>query len=384
MSSFLFSSESVGIGHPDKVADQISDAILDALLKEDPQARVAVETLITKGVVILAGEITTKAHKEYQEICRNTLKKIGYTDSSFGCDYRACGILETLHKQSPDIAQGVLRQEAPNSLGAGDQGIMFGFACNETEELMPLPITLAHKLVLELKRLRDSKEIDYLLPDSKSQVTIEYENGWIPKRIHTVVLSTQHKDSVSHETLQKEMIALIKRIAPKNMIDEKSSFYINPTGRFVIGGPAADTGLTGRKPIVDTYGGIGRHGGGAFSGKDPTKVDRTAAYMARYIAKNIVAAKIAKRCEVQLAYAIGLSFPVSIRIDTFQTGEVPETQLEKLIPQLFDLTPKGMIETLKLNRPIFEKTAFGGHFGRNDPDFTWEKTDKVNEITRLL
>ncbi len=384
MESFLFTSESVGIGHPDKVADQISDAILDALLREDPNARVAVETLVTKGLVILAGEITTRAPQDYQEICRNTIKRIGYTSADLGFDYRSSGILESLHKQSPDIAQGITKKENPKEIGAGDQGMMFGFACDETEELMPLPIALASKYLLELNRLRQENKLPYLRPDSKSQVTIEYQNGWIPKRIHTVILSTQHDETVSNETLHKDMIEMVKRLSPINLIDERTKFYINPTGRFVEGGPSADTGLTGRKPIVDTYGGIGRHGGGAFSGKDATKVDRTAAYMARYIAKNIVAAKLAKRCEVQLAYAIGISSPISIRIDTFHTSKISEPLLEKIVSDIFDLTPRGMIDTLQLNRPIFEKTAFGGHFGRNDPDFTWEKTDKIEEILRSV
>jgi S-adenosylmethionine synthetase len=384
MSTYLFTSESVGIGHPDKVSDQISDAILDACLRQDPASRVACETVVSSGLVLLAGEITTLAHVNYADIARETIKEIGYVESDLGFDFRSCGIIVTINKQSPDISIGVSGQGLFKEQGAGDQGLMFGYACDETPELMPLPIMLAHQLVRKLHQLRVSKQLPYLLPDGKSQVTIEYDSRNKPVRVHTVVLSTQHRDTVDHAQIVKDMKQLIQETFPKNLIDSKTLFFINPTGRFVIGGPVADCGLTGRKIIVDTYGGMARHGGGAFSGKDATKVDRSGAYAARYVAKNIVAAKLAKRCEVQVSYAIGVPFPISIKVDTFGTSTVGDEALAKVIPVIFDLSPHGMIEMLDLRRPIFRKTAFGGHFGRNDPDFTWEKTDKVGALTQAL
>lgn len=379
MPNYLFTSESVNEGHPDKVADQISDAILDACLKEDPQARVACETLVTTGLIVLSGEITTEASPNFSEIARQTVKNIGYIDSELGFDYRACGVLTSFNKQSPDIALGV-DENGEKELGAGDQGIMFGYASHETEELMPLPIILAHKIVRELKRLRVEGIISYLRPDGKAQVTIEYNEKNQPLRIHTVVISTQHDPAADHETISKDMKALIHRIAPKHLIDDKTIFYINPTGRFVVGGPNGDCGLTGRKIIVDTYGGMGRHGGGAFSGKDPTKVDRSASYAARYVAKNIVAANLADRAEIQLSYAIGVAHPISIKVDTFGTGKVDESVIAQAIPKVFDLSPKGMIDMLNLRRPIYLPTAFGGHFGRIEPTMTWEKTDRVEAL----
>jgi len=385
MHNYLFTSESVAIGHPDKVADQISDAVLDACLRVDPHSRVACETLVCTGLVVLAGEITTKATLNYQEIVRQTIQEIGYNDPAIGFDYRSCGILVSINKQSPDIALGV-DEDAVNSkeLGAGDQGLMFGYACDETPELMPLPIMLAHRIVRELHKERVSGKLPYLRPDAKTQVTIEYGQDNVPVRVHTVVVSTQHTEEVSQETIHRDMKALVKRLAPKELIDENTLFYINPTGRFVIGGPAGDCGLTGRKIIVDTYGGMGRHGGGAFSGKDPTKVDRSAAYAARYIAKNIVAAKFAKRCEVQVSYAIGLAKPISIKVDTFGTGTIGDDVLEQAIFRVFDLTPKGILEMLNLRRPIYSSTAFGGHFGRLEKDFTWEKTDRVKQLQEAV
>jgi len=379
MKNSLFTSESVAIGHPDKVADQISDAILDACLREDPNARVACETMVTTGLIVLSGEITTTAHPNYAEIARQTVKDIGYTDSELGFDFKSCGVLISFNKQSPDIAQGVNESDSKKQ-GAGDQGVMFGYACDETPELMPLPIMLAHKIVQELHRLRISQELKYLRPDAKVQVTVEYNHNHHPVRLHTVVVSTQHSPDVDHETLSKDIKAMVKRLAPPKFIDDKTIFYINPTGRFVVGGPNGDCGLTGRKIIVDTYGGMGRHGGGAFSGKDPSKVDRSASYGARYIAKNIVAAKLAHRCEVQLSYAIGVSHPISIKVDTFGTGKVEDHVLEKVIPKIFDLSPRGLIDMLNLRRPIFLQTAFGGHFGRHEIDFTWENTDKVGAL----
>jgi S-adenosylmethionine synthetase len=381
MGNFLFTSESVAPGHPDKIADQISDAILDACLQEDPHSKVACETLVSSGLVVVAGEITTKAHVNYQEIIRQTIADIGYDDSALGFDYRSCGILLSINKQSPDIAQGVNEGEGLfKEQGAGDQGLMFGYACDETAELMPLPIMLAHRLVHELKRLRTSGKLPYLRPDAKTQVTIEYNENHVPQRLHTVVISTQHSPEVDYETICKDMKELVHHIVPPHFIDENTLFYINPTGRFVIGGPMGDCGLTGRKIIVDSYGGMGRHGGGAFSGKDPSKVDRSAAYAARYVAKNIVAAKLAKRCEVQISYAIGVPYPVSIKIDTFGTGTVKEELLSQIIPSIFNLSPKGIIEMLNLKRPIYQKTAAGGHFGRNEKEFTWERTDKVQAL----
>ncbi len=383
MEHYLFTSESVGIGHPDKIADQISDAILDACLNEDPYSKVACETLVSSGLVVIAGEITTKAHLNYQDIARQAIKEIGYRDSELGFDYRSCGVLIALNKQSPDIAQGVdegsgLHKEQ----GAGDQGLMFGYACDETPELMPMPIMLSHRLVRELHHLHETKGLPYLRPDSKAQVTIEYTPEGKPVRLHTVVISTQHSEDVDHATICEDMKVMVRRIVPSDFIDENTLFYINPTGRFVLGGPVADCGLTGRKIIVDTYGGMGRHGGGAFSGKDPTKVDRSACYAARYVAKNIVAAGLARRCEVQVSYAIGVSHPISIKVDTFGTGKVSEAMLSHIIPDVFSLSPKGIIEMLDLRRPIYQKTAFGGHFGRKE--FSWEKTDKIPQLLEAL
>jgi S-adenosylmethionine synthetase len=379
MNHYLFTSESVSTGHPDKVADQISDAILDSCLEQDPYSRVACETLVTTGLVVLAGEITTLAQVDFRQVARETIKEIGYDDSSLGFDWKSCGVILTISKQSPDIAMGV-DENRNKELGAGDQGIMFGYACDETTELMPMPIMLAHAIVRELRTLREAGALNYLRPDAKTQVTIEYDSTHKPVRIHTIVVSTQHSSQVKQDTLIHDMKALVHRIAPKHFIDDNTLFYINPTGRFVAGGPAADTGLTGRKIIVDSYGGVGRHGGGAFSGKDPTKVDRSACYAARYVAKNLVAAGLARRCEIQLSYAIGVSYPISIKVNTFGTSNVSEALLERAIPIVFDLSPKGIIETLNLRRPIYKKTAFGGHFGRSDPDFYWERTDKIQTL----
>ncbi len=374
MSNFLFTSESVTEGHPDKIADQISDGILDEILKEDKNGRVACETLLTTGLVIIAGEITTNAIFNPADVARNTLKEIGYDKGEYGIDYKTCGILVTLDKQSPDIAMGVDKE------GAGDQGMMFGFAINETEELMPLPISLAHKLVKKLSYIRKNKYNNILRPDGKSQVSVEYENNK-PKRISTIVISTQHSPDIEKKELEELIIEeVIKPVIPSNMSNDNIKIHINPTGRFVVGGPQGDTGLTGRKIIVDTYGGYSRHGGGAFSGKDPTKVDRSASYMARYIAKNIVAAKLAEKCEVQLAYAIGVDKPVSIMVDTFGTGKYSNEQLSKMVEEIFNLTPKGIIEKLDLRRPIYKKTAAYGHFGREENEFTWEKIDMVEKI----
>ncbi|MBA3815196.1 MAG: methionine adenosyltransferase [Parachlamydiaceae bacterium] len=385
MGNFLFTSESVAQGHPDKIADQISDAILDACLEIDPHSKVACETLVSSGLVILAGEISSKASIDYQQIVRNTIREIGYNNSSLGFDYRSCGIMLTLNKQSPDIAQGVNEGEGLfKEQGAGDQGLMFGYACDETPELMPLPIMLAHRIVQELRRLRNTKELAYLKPDAKSQVTLEYNEHHIPQRLHTVVISTQHAEEIAQETIHADMKALVHRLFPPHLIDENTLFFINPTGRFVVGGPVGDCGLTGRKIIVDTYGGMGRHGGGAFSGKDPSKVDRSASYAARYVAKNIVAAKLAKRCEIQISYAIGVPYPISIKVDTFGTSTVKEELLNRLIPLIFDLSPKGIIEMLNLRRPIYKQTAFGGHFGRNEEDFTWERTDRISLLLEAI
>ena len=361
---YLFTSESVTEGHPDKMADQISDAILDAMLKDDPFSRVACETMLTTGLVIVSGEVTTKTYVDIPAVVRNTIPGIGYTRAKFGFDYET------------DIAMGV------DTGGAGDQGLMFGFACNETPELMPLPIMLAHKITMKLAEVRKSGELDYLRPDGKSQVTIEY-NGFEPVKVHTVVVSSQHSDSVNMDQLKQDVIEkVIKPVMPANLFNEKETiFHINPTGRFVIGGPMGDCGLTGRKIIVDTYGGMGRHGGGAFSGKDATKVDRSAAYGARWVAKNIVAAGLAKRCEVQLAYAIGVSEPVSIMVNTFGTGVIPDNEIENIVSKVFDLTPKGLISALDLRKPIFQKTASYGHFGRGE--FAWEDTHKVADLKDL-
>src|SRR5580693_5157824 len=370
----LFTSESVTEGHPDKVADHISDAVLDAVLAQDPTARVACEVLVTTGICAVAGEITTTAHIDVPSIARKTIADIGYTDAAFGFDAKTCGILNLIQTQSPDIAMGV------DTGGAGDQGLMFGYACDETPELMPLPIQLAHRLCEKLSQVRRSGELKYLRPDGKSQVSVEYVNGK-PVRIDAVVISTQHGDDVSTEQLRADVRKyIIDPVIPQNMVDANTKYHINPTGRFVIGGPHGDTGLTGRKIIVDSYGGMGRHGGGAFSGKDPTKVDRSACYMARYIAKNIVASGLASRCEVQLAYAIGVAEPVSVMVHTFGTGQVEEERLVELVRDQFPLTPKGMIDHLKLRRPIYRLTAAFGHFGRTEPSFSWEAKDKAAEL----
>jgi S-adenosylmethionine synthetase len=359
-------------GHPDKIADQISDAILDACLAEDPTSRVACETLTCTGLVVIAGEITTRAYVDFQTLVRGTIASIGYNNALYGFDSNTCAVISSINKQSGDIAMGV------DTGGAGDQGMMFGYACNETEELMPMPIFLAHKLTEKLAEVRKSGKLSYLRPDGKSQVTVEYSEAGKPVRVDAVVISSQHAENVSSEELRSDILKhVIQTTIPAHLLDAGTKYHINPTGRFVIGGPMGDSGLTGRKIIVDTYGGMGRHGGGAFSGKDPTKVDRSAAYMARYIAKNIVAAKLAERCEVQLAYAIGVADPVSVRVDTFGTSSVDANTLSDLVRANFQLTPKGIIESLNLRRPIYRKTAAYGHFGRKDPDFTWEATDKA-------
>jgi S-adenosylmethionine synthetase len=369
---FLFTSESVTEGHPDKIADQISDAILDACLAEDPYSRVACETLTCTGLVVIAGEITTSAYVDFQSVVRGTVASIGYDNALYGFDSNTCAVISTINKQSGDIAMGV------DTGGAGDQGMMFGYATNETPELMPAPISLAHKLTKRLSDVRKSGLMSYLRPDGKSQVTVEYDANQKPVRVDAVVISTQHADTVGNEELRADILKhVIQAVIPANLLDAGTKYHINPTGRFVIGGPMGDTGLTGRKIIVDTYGGMGRHGGGAFSGKDPTKVDRSAAYMARYVAKNIVAAGLADRCEVQLAYAIGVAEPVSVLVDTFGTGTVDEDKLEALVRANFALTPKGIIESLNLRRPIYKATAAYGHFGRDGKDFTWEATDKA-------
>jgi S-adenosylmethionine synthetase len=371
----LFTSESVTEGHPDKIADQISDAILDACLAEDPTSRVACETLTCTGLVVIAGEITTRAYVDFQSLVRSTIASIGYNNALYGFDSNTCAVISSINKQSGDIAMGV------DTGGAGDQGMMFGYACNETEELMPMPIFLAHKLTQKLSEVRRSGKLGYLRPDGKSQVTVEYNEAGKPVRVDAVVVSSQHAENISSEELRADILKhVIQTTIPANLLDAGTKYHINPTGRFVIGGPMGDSGLTGRKIIVDTYGGMGRHGGGAFSGKDPTKVDRSAAYMARYIAKNIVAAKLAERCEVQLAYAIGVADPVSVRVETFGTSNVDANTLSDLVRANFQLTPKGIIESLNLRRPIYKKTAAYGHFGRKDPDFTWEATDKAASL----
>ncbi|MFL6193131.1 MAG: methionine adenosyltransferase [Thermoanaerobaculia bacterium] len=370
----LFTSESVTEGHPDKVADQISDAVLDEVLRQDPTGRVACETTVTTGMVFLAGEISTKAYVDFPGVVRRVVQEIGYTDASFGFDYKTCAVLSAIDPQSPDIAQGV------DTGGAGDQGLMFGFACQETPELMPLPISLAHRLTNRLAKARKSGELPWLRPDGKSQVTVEYE-GNRPVRVHTVVISTQHAPDVEHEEIRREVIEkVIRAEVPAELLDERTIFHINPTGRFVIGGPQGDCGLTGRKIIVDTYGGYGRHGGGAFSGKDPTKVDRSACYMARHVAKNLVAAGIAERVEVQLAYAIGVVEPVSVRVDSFGTGVIGDRQMERLVREHFPLSSGGIIADLGLRRPIYQQTAAYGHFGRNEKDFPWESTHRAADL----
>ncbi|HHT9140011.1 MAG TPA: methionine adenosyltransferase [Candidatus Tripitaka californicus] len=378
---YLFTSESVAIGHPDKIADQVSDAILDAILEQDPYGRVACETLVKTGLVLIAGEITTTANVDIPAIARETIKEIGYTDPAMGFDYRTCAVVSCIDKQSPDIAMGVDERKG-KKLGAGDQGMMIGFACNETPELMPLPIMISHQLVEGLAKLRESKELPYLRPDGKSQVTVEYENH-IPKRVHTVVVSTQHSEDVDQATIKKDLInKLIKKVIPSKYLDDKTVFHVNPTGRFVVGGPKGDCGLTGRKIIVDTYGGRARHGGGAFSGKDPTKVDRSANYAARYVAKNIVAAGLADRCEVQLSYAIGLVEPTSVLVHCEGSSKLSEHRISEIAEKVFDLTPGGIIEKLKLRRPIYKDTARYGHFGRKGKAFTWEETDMVEALKK--
>ncbi|MBV9884918.1 MAG: methionine adenosyltransferase [Acidobacteria bacterium] len=372
--NYLFTSESVTEGHPDKIADQISDAVLDEVMRQDPKGRVACETLVTTGLAVVAGEITTSATLDYDTLVRETIRGVGYDDARYGYDCDTCAVMSTVKKQSPDIAMGV------DTGGAGDQGLMFGFACDETAELMPMPIQLAHRLTQRLSEVRKNKKLNFLRPDGKSQVSIEYRDGR-PVRVDTVVISTQHSDDVSNKDLQDGILEhVIKPIVPTNMLDKNTKYHINPTGRFVIGGPMGDAGLTGRKIIVDTYGGYGRHGGGAFSGKDPSKVDRSACYMARYIAKNVVAAGLARKAEVQLAYAIGVAEPVSVMIDAFGTATVPEERINSLVRETFKLTPKAIIETLDLRRPIYKPTAAYGHFGRTGAGFTWEKTDRADAL----
>ena len=379
----LFTSESVTMGHPDKVADHISDAILDAMLAQDPRSRVACETLVTTGLVVVAGEITTKAVVDVPTIVRETIKEIGYTDPAMGFDFENCAVMVTLDKQSPDISQGVTEGAGLHKeQGAGDQGLMFGFACKETPALMPMPIQLAHNITTRLTKMRRSRKLPWLRPDGKSQVTVEYEQGK-PKRIHTVVVASQHAPTIKHSQLCKQIIQqVVLPVLPKRLVDKQTIFHINPTGRFVIGGPKGDCGLTGRKIIVDTYGGRGSHGGGAFSGKDPTKVDRTASYMARHIAKNVVAAGLADACEIQLSYAIGVAEPISVLVDTEGTAKIDEQTLSQIIRKLFPLTPKKMVDYLKLARPIFAETSYGGHFGRKGPNFTWESTNMAAKLRK--
>lgn len=374
--NFLFTSESVTEGHPDKIADQISDAVLDEVMRQDPKGRVACETLVTTGLAVVAGEITTSAIVDYDTLVRNTIRGVGYTRAKYGYDAETCAVMCTVKRQSPDIAMGV------DTGGAGDQGLMFGFACDETAELMPMPIQLAHRLTQRLSEVRKSKKVDFLRPDGKSQVTIEYRDGR-PARVDCVVISTQHSDKVSNTDLRDAISEhVIRPIIPGAMLDAKTKYHINPTGRFVIGGPMGDAGLTGRKIIVDTYGGYSRHGGGAFSGKDPSKVDRSACYMARYIAKNVVAAGLARKAEVQLAYAIGVAEPVSIMVETFGTANITEEKITSLVRESFSLTPKAIIETLDLRRPIYKETAAFGHFGRSGPGFTWERTDRADALRK--
>jgi S-adenosylmethionine synthetase len=374
--NFLFTSESVTEGHPDKIADQISDAVLDEVMRQDPLGRVACETLVTTGLAVVAGEITTKAHVNYDELVRETVRGVGYDRAKYGFDAETCAVMCTVKRQSPDIAMGV------DTGGAGDQGLMFGFACDETEELMPMPIQLAHRLTQRLSEVRKAKIVDFLRPDGKSQVTIEYRDGR-PARVDCVVISTQHSDKVSNADLRAAVMEhVVRPIVPARMLDAKTKYHINPTGRFVIGGPMGDAGLTGRKIIVDTYGGYSRHGGGAFSGKDPSKVDRSACYMARYIAKNVVAAGLASKAEVQLAYAIGVAEPVSVMAETFGTATIPEEKITELIRENFKLTPKGIIETLDLRRPVYKATAAYGHFGRSGAGFTWERADRADALRK--
>jgi S-adenosylmethionine synthetase len=374
----LFTSESVTEGHPDKIADQISDAVLDTLLAQDPYSRVACETMVTTGLAFIAGEITTKAYADLPSIVRETIKGVGYTRAKYGFDYETCAVISAIHEQSPDIAMGV------DPGGAGDQGLMFGYACNETEELMPLSIMLAHKLTRRLTQVRKEEILDYLRPDGKSQVTVEYD-GEKPVRIEAVIISAQHSSLVKVETIREDILEkVIQAVVPSNLLDSKTKYFINPTGRFVVGGPQGDCGLTGRKIIVDTYGGVAAHGGGAFSGKDPTKVDRSASYMSRYVAKNIVAAGLADRVEVQVAYAIGVAEPVSVMADTMGTGKVAEDKIVAAVREVFPLTPTGIIEHLDLRRPIFKKTAAYGHFGRSEPEFTWERIDKADALRSLV
>jgi S-adenosylmethionine synthetase len=380
---YLFTSESVTMGHPDKVADHVSDAVLDAMLAQDSKSRVACETLVTTGLVVVAGEITTKAYVDIPGVIRKTIKEIGYDDPTIGFDGDDCAVIVSIDNQSADISQGVSEGKGLHKeQGAGDQGLMFGYACKETPSLMPMPIRLAHGLTTKLEKVRQNKKLPWLRPDGKSQVTVEYENGK-PKRIHTVVISTQHAPTIAYRKLQKQIIEkVIVPVLPKRLVDKKTIFHINPTGRFVVGGPKGDCGLTGRKIIVDTYGGRGSHGGGAFSGKDPTKVDRTASYMARYIAKNVVAAGLSDACEVQLSYAIGVAKPISVLIDTEGTAKISEKKISQLVRKFFPLTPKAMIKHLNLARPIFAQTSYGGHFGRNLPNFTWEKTDMAAKLRK--
>lgn len=398
MKKRFFTSESVTEGHPDKMCDQISDAVLDALLEQDPQSRVACETCTTTGIVLVMGEVSTNADVDISKLVRKTVKEIGYVNAESGFDANTCGILTTLDEQSPDIAMGVdkaleakaeeseeLSDSSIDAIGAGDQGMMFGYATNESDDYMPYPISLAHKLTLQLTKVRKDGTLSYLRPDGKSQVTVEYDDNGMPLRLEAVVLSTQHDEKVSQIQLKSEIHKyVLEKVLPKEMIDENTKFYINPTGRFVIGGPHGDSGLTGRKIIVDTYGGFARHGGGAFSGKDPTKVDRSAAYAARYVAKNIVAAGLAERCEIQLSYAIGVASPISITVDTFGTGKVNEDKLVEIINETFDLRPAGIIKMLDLRKPIYKQTAAYGHFGRNDLDLPWERTDKVEDLKKSI
>jgi S-adenosylmethionine synthetase len=386
MAGYLFTSESVSEGHPDKICDAISDAVLDACLTQDKRSRVACETLVKTGFVVVAGEITTSASVDYPKLVRDTVREIGYTDSTMGFDASTCAVLTAIEQQSPDISQGVTAGAGLHKeQGAGDQGLMFGFAIDETPELMPMPIQLAHKLVKQQATLRKNGKLAWLRPDAKSQVTIEYDDDGRPLRVDAVVLSTQHQDNIKHKQIYEAILEeVIKPVIPARLVDKKTKYYVNPTGRFVVGGPYGDAGLTGRKIIVDSYGGMGRHGGGAFSGKDPSKVDRSACYFARYVAKNIVAAKLARKCEVQVAYAIGVAKPVGVYVTTFGTGVVSDDQISKVVSELFDFRPAALIETLDLLRPIYKKTAAYGHFGRTEKSFTWEQTDRAAELADAL